>query len=461
MYCQRNFLARLFLCFVFYSNGLQHDIPRDKRYVENKNGITNNVFEHARTDTKLSFITNSGICETTPGVNQYSGYLTVNETLNMFFWFFESRNSPTTSPLVMWFNGGPGCSSMIGLFVENGPCHFVDGNPDPVINPFSWNTVANMLYIDQPGETGFSYGSNTISSTQNASTILWTFMQVFYDAFPQYYLNRNFSLFTESYGGHFGPQFALDFLNKNDLIDKGLLTGSRKINLVSLAINNAWLDPVTQYKSYLDFALNNTYRQLINQPDYVKGIAKYEKDCYPIIQECTSTTGSAEDCAGASGNCYEATAWLVEEMNLDKTFNQYDIRLSAEDTVPPNIYEEYLNRKEVKQAIGVPGEMGFVACLGSINDRFLEEGDQARSFLGELGEVVQAGVRVLLWAGDADWICNWMGNLKVAEGVEFEGREMFLREEVGLFTVGGKVYGEFKGVDGLSWLRVYDSGHMV
>jgi carboxypeptidase C (cathepsin A) len=79
-------------------------------------GTNFTVFEHADTATKLSFVTNSGICETTPGVNQYSGYLTVGTNMNMWFWFFESRSSPTTAPLAIWLNGGPGCSSVITPF---------------------------------------------------------------------------------------------------------------------------------------------------------------------------------------------------------------------------------------------------------------------------------------------------------------------------------------------------------
>jgi carboxypeptidase C (cathepsin A) len=76
---------------------------------------------------------------------------------NMWFWFFEARNSPSTAPLALWLNGGPGCSSMIGLFQENGPCTFnnVSGST-PVLNPNSWNNYANMLYVDQPIGTGFS-----------------------------------------------------------------------------------------------------------------------------------------------------------------------------------------------------------------------------------------------------------------------------------------------------------------
>ena len=122
----------------------------DKRSIEERDGVKYNVFEHAATGAKMRFVKNSGICETTPGVNQHSGYLSVGTNMNMWFWFFEARSNPTTAPLATWFNGGPGCSSMIGLFQENGPCNFPDGATTPSLNPYSWNSYANMLYIDQP-----------------------------------------------------------------------------------------------------------------------------------------------------------------------------------------------------------------------------------------------------------------------------------------------------------------------
>ena len=89
----------------------------DTRDTTEIDGVQYNVFNHAATGGQLQFVNNSGVCETTPGVNQYSGYFSIGNNQNMWFWFFESRNNPTTAPLVSWFNGGPGCSSMIG-YVE-------------------------------------------------------------------------------------------------------------------------------------------------------------------------------------------------------------------------------------------------------------------------------------------------------------------------------------------------------
>ena len=190
---------------------------KDKRSFVERDGTNYTVFEHAATGAKLEFVTNSGICETTPGVNQYSGYLSVGTNMNMYvllhpspscfpcstcsltgrrwFWFFEARNNPTTAPLATWFNGGPGCSSMIGLFQENGPCRFLGNSKTPSLNPYSFNEVANMLYVDQPIGTGFSFGTDSVTSTVTAAPYVWTLLQAFYAQFPQYE-SRQFGIFT-------------------------------------------------------------------------------------------------------------------------------------------------------------------------------------------------------------------------------------------------------------------------
>lgn len=109
------------------------------------------------------------ICETTPGVKSYSGYVhlppnALNEThedqsypINTFFWFFESRKDPANAPLGIWLNGGPGGSSLGGALSENGPCFVSNDSNSTYLNPWSWNNEVNLLYIDQPVQVGYSY----------------------------------------------------------------------------------------------------------------------------------------------------------------------------------------------------------------------------------------------------------------------------------------------------------------
>ena len=59
-----------------------------------------------------------GWCD--PDVKSYSGYLDTGNGRDLFFYFFESRSDPSNDPVLMWINGGPGCSSSLGLFMELG-----------------------------------------------------------------------------------------------------------------------------------------------------------------------------------------------------------------------------------------------------------------------------------------------------------------------------------------------------
>ena len=102
-----------------------------------------------------------GICEQRDDIKSISGYVDVSANEHIFFWFFEARNAdPTTAPLTTWINGGPGTSSMVGLFQEVGPCS-IDSDGKVVNNPYSWTNASNLLFIDQPVQTGFSYSTTT------------------------------------------------------------------------------------------------------------------------------------------------------------------------------------------------------------------------------------------------------------------------------------------------------------
>ncbi|CAG8832795.1 42112_t:CDS:2, partial [Gigaspora margarita] len=151
-------------------------------------------------NSSASNFSSSKLCD--PTVKQYSGYIQISDGSNMFFWFFESRNNPTSSPLTLFINGGPGCSSMIGLFQELGPCSSLPNGTNTTINLYSWNSVSNVLFVDQPVGAGFSYGNNYSTSSQQAASDLFEFMQIWCAKFPQY-ASLPFHIFGESYAGQY------------------------------------------------------------------------------------------------------------------------------------------------------------------------------------------------------------------------------------------------------------------
>lgn len=90
----------------------------------------------------------------------------------------------------------------------------------------------------------------------------------------------------------------------------------------------------------------------------------------------------------------------------EKDFDVYDVRQPSNDRFPPNNYLAYLNRADIQKKIGAKAGTNFVDCSNDAGTGFLATGDGARSFLPSLSRVVQSGIQVLVWAGDADFICN-------------------------------------------------------
>jgi carboxypeptidase C (cathepsin A) len=136
---------------------------------------------------------------------QYAGHLTVDETRssNLFYWLFERPNDALSAPLVIWLNGGPGCSSMDGLFLELGPLRLDGEKLDTIkINPYSWHNVANMMFVDQPVGTGLSYTVAKDGYATNDDMIndhFYKFLQTFFKLHDRYTTTKGGSKVTRSF----------------------------------------------------------------------------------------------------------------------------------------------------------------------------------------------------------------------------------------------------------------------
>lgn len=414
----------------------------------------------AHTDLSLRYVQNSGICETTPGVQQVSGYIDVGKNMSMWFWFFEARESPETAPFTLWINGGPGCSSMIGLFQENGPCRVNPDGQTTSINPYSWNNISNVIYIDQPIGTGFSYGTVTVNSTEAAAPFIWKAFQILFESklFSKFQA-REFIFATESYGGHYGPSFVTYFDQQNELIRQGELQGE-EIVVSALMINNGWFDPLIQNKAYVDFATyapgygqlqNDTVLKNLTQAYYGPGGCKHQEEaCY----DAGNSPSSNYTCRTADDFCIiNVLVPAVGNRDID------DLRQnsSTPNPFPPNFYMDFLNLASIKQAIGaIPT---FADC--SNTPLFTDTGDDARTWLPQLGALANSGLKMLIWAGDADINCNWLGGHASVLAMNWYGHTRLQQTLLQNITFRGKTVAAGQNVDNFTFARVYAAGHEV
>ena len=191
--------------------------------------IIYNIFIIFAVNLFLVFAANDDEIKDLPGLpkainfKQYSGYLDITEGKHYFYWFVESQKDPENAPVVLWLNGGPGCSSLFGNLGENGPFRVNADGKTLVLNPHSWNTVANVIYLESPVSVGFSYKDdkkyhNTDKSTAEDNHLA---LEAFFEKFPN--LKKNpFYITGESYAGVYIPMLAQQiFATKSAIKLKG------------------------------------------------------------------------------------------------------------------------------------------------------------------------------------------------------------------------------------------------
>ncbi|OMP88222.1 Carboxypeptidase S1-like protein B [Diplodia seriata] len=440
-----------------------------------------------------------GICETTPGVNSYSGYIDTSPTLHTFFWFFESRNDPENDPITVWINGGPGSDSLVGVFTGFGPCSINDEGATE-INPLSWNNVSNVLYLSQPVGTGFSYvdleeGSldeytgqflsadlanatgvwpvvnetTVIDTSEDAAVAAWDIVQAFYSALPT--LNpkiksKEFHLWTVSYG----PAIMKHFKDQNAEVAAGNINGTH-LDLKSLGLGNAYIDAAIQAPFFPSFATNNTY----NITAYNASV--HAAASFALAAPTTGCLAQTENCRALQAlyprnptrDAVCAEAWHQCFDNVEGVYrsvsgrDRFDIRLPEADSefaAAEAVVAAYLNVGAVQDAIGASSN--YTPEATAVTYAFFQSGDGVLAgFKEAVEELVEDGVSVLVFSGDADYACNWKGGEAVSLAVNYTGAADFAATEYAPFVVDGEEYGQARQNGNFAFLRVYDAGHMV
>lgn len=378
---------------------------------------------------------------------QYSGYVTVDERKQraLFYYFAEAEKDPASKPLVLWLNGGPGCSSLgVGAFSENGP--FRPSGEVLVKNEYSWNREANMLYLEAPIGVGFSY--STDASTYEAVNDKITardnlvFLQNWFLKFPQY---RNRSLFItgESYAGHYIPQLAeliLQFNKKDKLF-----------NLRGIALGNPVLEFATDFNSRAEFfwshglISDSTYKLFTTSCNYSRYVSEYYRASVSLV--CSMVMNQVSRETSRFVDKYDVTldVCISSVRSQSKVLTPHQIGETIDVCVEDEIVN-YLNRQDVQNALHarLVGVHKWAVCSNVLDYDLL---DLEIPTITTVGRLVKAGIPVMVYSGDQDSVIPLTGSRTLVNQ---------LAKELGLkTTVPYRVW--FGGQQVGGWTQVYSN----
>ncbi|XP_027365266.1 serine carboxypeptidase-like 27 [Abrus precatorius] len=339
------------------------------------------------------------------GFAQYSGYVSVNEESgtgrSLFYWLVEAPLSrgPRSRPLVLWLNGGPGCSSIAyGASEEIGPFHIRPDGKSLYLNPYAWNNVANTLFLDSPAGVGFSYSNKTTDlytfGDQKTAEDTYTFLVKWFERFPQY-KHREFYIAGESYAGHYVPQLAQIVYQKN----KGIKNPD--INFKGFMVGNAVTDDYHDYVGTFEYwwthglISDSTYRMLKIACDF--GSSQHPSvQCMQALRVATVEQGNIDPYSIYTQPCNN-TASLRRGLK-----GRYPWMSRAYDPCTERYSDLYFNRPEVQKALhanvtGIP--YTWKACSDIVGNYWT---DSPLSMLPIYQELINAGLRIWVYSGDTD-----------------------------------------------------------
>ncbi|KAL0874282.1 hypothetical protein Bca101_023987 [Brassica carinata] len=230
-----------------------------------------------------------------------TGYIGLGEEeqVQLFSYFIKSEKNPKEDPLLLWLTGGPGCSSVSGLFFENGPITFNvdegyrDRKPTLQYTTHSWTKVANIIFLDQPVGTGFSYARTQILDTPSDSRQakqIHEFIRKWLSKHTEF-ISNPFYVGGDSYSGKVIPASVQEISKGNDLKLKP------QINLEGYVLGNPVTDEQFDHNHRIPFShgvaliSDELYESLKKS---CRG--KYYDDIDPHNKECLKHLNEYEEC---------------------------------------------------------------------------------------------------------------------------------------------------------------------
>ncbi|KAI8618566.1 Alpha/Beta hydrolase protein [Chytriomyces sp. MP71] len=376
---------------------------------------------------------------------------------SLFFWMINAKSQQPTPKIVFWLNGGPGCSSMDGLFLENGPfIPFSDGTVK--VRESGWWLDATVVYVDQPVGTGYSTPgkSGYARSLKQVAEMFRGFIERYFTMFPEL-STADLYIAGESYAGQYIPYIANNLLT----VAGDANSISPKLKYKGLMIGNGWMDPKRQYLSTLSYSVDHH----ILSGNFLKKAEKSHSQCLAAVNEGTEKV--------KVGQCDSIMNHVLSESSASgkNCINMYDIRLYDEDPSdgcglfawPPHVKDMkyYLGKAAVKSAVHVPNngqDTWWEECDGSVNSGLTSvEDPPSYTLFPSLLEKVP----VLLFNGDMDLICNWYGVRDMVEAMEWNGAKGMQNAPKQDWYLNNKLEGWYQTSRNLTFVLKYNASHMV
>ncbi len=412
-------------------------------------------------------------------VRTYAGFTCDQDRNNhMFGCFFEAQSCMGDDdvgnfPLMLWFNGGPGASSMFGAMTENGP-YLIQDTGQLVENPHAWNKDAHIMYWDNPVGAGYSYNSKGeyVANEEEVGEGIYRALQIFFqDKRFTKYLKCPLYVTGESYGGKYIPAICNVIRQKTFEPDAG--SGVRpadnddvKINLKGMAIGNPYMDPLLQTKKRLECGLALGFLDTKQYGLLMANAGRLKKalDSGDYHTAFNYNQGIKKDLVACGGNVaiYDVRAWDVDLLGpmVEKYF-----RLDA--------VKEALNLSEIRDW-NCADETGPVTS--HLMEDFMASTSQTslQPLLDQEDDQGNPAYRVMLFTGNLDMSCGVAGTEKILQNLDWKYAEKWknLDREVWASprsravpsdhkVVQGKTKGFVKSCANLTQMVIPGSGHMV
>ncbi|XP_022758787.1 serine carboxypeptidase-like 20 isoform X1 [Durio zibethinus] len=429
----------------------------------------------------------------------YSGYVNIDQShgKNLFYYFVESERKPSEDPLVLWLNGGPGCSSFDGFVYEHGPFNFeaakTNGSlPQLHLNLYSWSKVSNIIYLDSPVGVGLSYSKNRSDYvTGDVQTAIDThaFLLKWFELYPEF-LSNPFFIAGESYAGVYVPTLSYEVVKgidagtkpvlnfKGYLVGNGVTDGAFDGNALVPFAHGMGLISDDLYEEVKNECRGNFYHPLTDTCESkLKKVDENIKDLniYDVLEPCYHYPQTPEttdikirlpssflklgktDRPLAVRKRMFGRAWPVRAPVRDGIVPTWPQLLNGQ-TVPcfnDEVATEWLNDAAVRKAIHAEEE-NVIGRWELCTDNILYT-HEAGSMIKYHKNLTSRGYRALIFSGDHDMCVPFTGSEAWTRSVGYK-----ILDEWRPWTSDGQIAGYLQGYENnLNFLTIKGAGHTV